>query len=316
MKQKQKQLLLIISIILSCLGIIAIFFPYNILNNSRIGDYVIHIGDYNELGDFISGVSGPILSLAAFLLLYLTYRLQSNELSETKILLKQQSIISIKQKFENTFFNLLQVHKQIKDSISLNTSICICWNMGDKPPVENISSNRVFEFAKQDYTNFYYNNTHDLQAKDLIDKFKELKDLGDYEEIKTPLNEPIKRIKETYTVFFESYHNQFSHYFRHLYYILEFIEKEENYELQNNISDKDSITKNFLFYAGILQSQFTSSEMFLIFYNGICFPNLKRLIDKYNLLENLCIEDLIDEKNHKNLYENPIFKSRKFIVQN
>ena len=76
--------LLTITISLAVLGIISIFFPYNILDNKTLGGFKICIGDYNELGDFITGISGPILSLAAFLLLYLTYRLQKRELIETK----------------------------------------------------------------------------------------------------------------------------------------------------------------------------------------------------------------------------------------
>ena len=69
---------------------------------------------------------------------------------------------------------------------------------------------------------------------------------------------------------------------------------------------------NYQFYSGILQSQLSTSELFLIFYNGICYPKLKILIDKFNLVENLYIEDIIDKENHKNLYKKPIFKTRIF----
>jgi hypothetical protein len=38
----------------------------------------------------------------------------------------------------------------------------------------------------------------------------------------------------------------------------------------------------------------SSFELLLLFYNSFCFPKMLRLIKKYNILENLAVEDLID----------------------
>lgn len=70
------------AIILLFLGVIMLLLPYYKLNNKTFGQFKIVIPEYDKLATFISGITAPFLSLAAFILLYLTYKSQRQELAE------------------------------------------------------------------------------------------------------------------------------------------------------------------------------------------------------------------------------------------
>lgn len=112
-KKVSKDFGLLISIGLLSLGIISIFLPFNIIDGFNLGKCTIHIGKYNELGDFIGGISTPFLSITAFILLYLTYSSQKKELQESRTILLSQNELINKQQFESTFFNMINLHNQI-----------------------------------------------------------------------------------------------------------------------------------------------------------------------------------------------------------
>ncbi|MBO4602589.1 MAG: hypothetical protein J5651_05460 [Salinivirgaceae bacterium] len=94
-------------------AVIALLFPYNwLLHGQKILFHCINISadrslSYGELGDFIGGVFGgfigTIIAGIACILVYLTY--------------KNQSDTADKQQFETIFFNLLNNHKGCLNSI-------------------------------------------------------------------------------------------------------------------------------------------------------------------------------------------------------
>ena len=45
----------------------------------------------------------------------------------------------------------------------------------------------------------------------------------------------------------------------------------------------------------------SSSELLILFLNGLCFKEMKKLIHYYNFLENLAVEDLLKPE-HQELY--------------
>lgn len=96
-----------------------------------------------------------------------------------------------------------------------------------------------------------------------------------------------------YNYFFEKYYDAYGHYMRHLYRILLFIENEDN-----NIKKYGEIK----FYTDLVQARMSTSELFLVFYNGLKYPNAKRLVKKYCLIENLLVTLLLDES-HRSIYE-------------
>lgn len=97
------------------------------------------------------------------------------------------------------------------------------------------------------------------------------------------------------------------YYFRHLYRILFFIENTEKEEIiKTGIMETETIKKHFQEYAQFVQAQMSTDEMLMVFYNCFSFPNLKRLVVKYGILENLTIENLIKPEH----YCNPEFKMK------
>tara|TARA_B100000508_G_scaffold141096_1_gene146793 strand:- start:2759 stop:3871 length:1113 start_codon:yes stop_codon:yes gene_type:complete len=80
-----------------------------------------------QFGDFVGGVVGSIWALAGVILFYsaLTlqrkeFRLQRRELKETRDVFQKQSDNFKTQQRENTFFNLLENHRNLVNSISFN----------------------------------------------------------------------------------------------------------------------------------------------------------------------------------------------------
>lgn len=89
-------------------------------------------GDWGTFGDFVGGTLNPIFALFAFLALLKTIRLQSKEMEltreelrraaaaqeKTEAVLNEQLKITALQKFEGTFFLLLDQHHKMLDVFS------------------------------------------------------------------------------------------------------------------------------------------------------------------------------------------------------
>src|SRR5690606_25845279 len=61
--------------------------------------------DLQAYGTFVGGTAGPLAALAAFLLIYLTFQQQREQIQKHDIQFERQS-------FHSTFFNLLEYHKE------------------------------------------------------------------------------------------------------------------------------------------------------------------------------------------------------------
>lgn len=101
-----------VAILFLLLGYALVFFPFFILDGLCIGHFQIKIGNYHELGAFITGVTAPFLSGAAFILLYKTYSSQKSELK------KQREYID-RQEFESIFFKMINLHHQSGEDTSM-----------------------------------------------------------------------------------------------------------------------------------------------------------------------------------------------------
>ena len=212
-----------------------------------------------QIGDTIGGILNPILSCITIILIYITYINQRTELSESRRL-------NTDQKFESAFFNLLENQDKIIDKISFPLREVFCW-LNIHPADSGIYQNGVvngvnfFEVAANDWDVWYdeYGGVHQVsfhsrEIQSIYDAFL----IEDPNEDTPAMDEPLTRIIFKYKIFYEIYHVYFGNYFRHLYYILKFIDE----------SDISEIDKSR--YAGILQSKFTSGELRMIFYNGLC----------------------------------------------
>ena len=108
---------------------------------------------------------------------------------------------------------------------------------------------------------------------------------------------------EAYEKLFRERQDPLSHYFRNLYHIIKFIDK-------SNESSKDKD-----FYAHLVRAQLSSHEHLLLFYDGSSRYGRKKfqpLIEKYALLENMPVDDLISRRLELLVEEKEIYKSEAY----
>lgn len=278
---------IIASFSLLIIAILLIFIPYDSLEGKSVGRYIIHINSYSQLGEFIGGVTAPIISIAAFILLFLTYNSQKKELEETRNLLKKQNELMELQKFETTFFNLL------------NSQKILVSNLG-----ENKKGPRLFEHIYDEFKKEYNNvkEGFELKKSDTLTNIKTLLSLNneEYELIQKNKNKELIYAKISFIKTYDRYHLYLSYYFRHLYHILKFIKAQIDYE--SKFTDEKLCFNKYKEYADILQANLSSYEMSLLFYNVIFFEKMKKLVQMFNFLENFSDDGLI-EKDHKSFYK-------------
>lgn len=267
--KKKKDYGLISAWVLLFISIVVVFLPYYNLNGIKFLGGQVEIIDYDKLGGWIGGITTPFLSMAAFILLYITYKSQKEELNESRTLLAQQTLSIEKQQFENTFFNLLNQQSEIVKSVDIKRTIQIYQPhiSPNKIKVSDILHGRdCFRFFYKIYCTRY--NRTEVENSSLV------------------------RINKSYDVFFKLYQNDLSHYFRFLYNIIKFIDK-------SSIEDK----KN---YTNIVRAQLSSHELLILFYNSLSTgygrERFKPFIEKYQLLKNMPFGQLI-APGHRGLYE-------------
>ncbi|WP_421948596.1 putative phage abortive infection protein [Phaeodactylibacter xiamenensis] len=237
-------------------------------------------------GDFIGGVTGSLWSLAGVLLFVLALRMQSKELSLQIEEMRETKEVFQLQQFEITFFNLLKVQQDIRQELYDQdrrkpffkfrvSALHNCYNtleQGVSMNIANMGTSAGKEVAKRRQTGMQ------VSPKDIA--------VAAYAEI------------------FQQHHDQLGHYFRHLFNILNFIEQKEAEELSSTAPSEEQsaqIQSKYKRYANLIQAQMTTSELKLLFYNALCFGKMKRLMHKYDFLENLSLEDLL-KPDHGSFY--------------
>ncbi|KAF2518403.1 hypothetical protein E0W68_08720 [Flavobacterium salilacus subsp. salilacus] len=298
--------------------------------------YDLDFDKLSGIGGFIGGMVGTYLTIIATFYIYKTFHYQKKELKSQKKELENQQLLISQQQFETTFFNLLNVHRELKKDIRFDERFSISYLVtkfyndyfsGSKYDPKTLkhethTSANVFPLINNDLINVY--RLHG-ENKNIIDRLissslyeikKELFDKLSYYSSKYStvilqkgdefdLNEKNK-IHDLFEIIFFIYKNQISHYCRNVYHILKFI--RENEEKEQNSKEK------YKQYADLFQSQLNVSEQVLLFYNFFHFDNQEKgiystvnLVNHYSFLENVGIENLLN-KVHTNFYNKIDFK--------
>ena len=181
----------------------------------------INADKFNQFGGFIAGVVGTLWSLASLILFYVTlkeqrkdfenntkavmlqvtaleqqiaeFELQRNELEETRKVFQEQTLTQQKQRFESTFFQLLNLHNQIVSSIDITA---------------NSKTYNGRDCFKHLYEKLKY--AAENRARRLHQDKKEEID-----------------ILEVYNLLFDRDHSDLGHYFRQLYHIFKFVKNSD-----------------------------------------------------------------------------------------
>lgn len=231
-----------------------------------------------NMGSFLSGTVGVIWSLASVFLFYLALReqrkdikinqdalnLQIKELEDTRMVYIDQSNIFKTQGFENTFFELLQLHASTVKDLAYSTN-------GFSQETSN--GKAVFVVWKQELDYFSTGYTPD-STSDGFGGWIATSSIPyrSFEEVKMALG---TRYREKYIEF----ENTLSHYFRQLYHIFKYV----------HLSPLITEERRY-FYTSLIRAQLSQNEMYAIVYNSLVTgygkPNFLFLIKKYDLAKN------------------------------
>ncbi len=227
--------------------------------------------ELNLLGDFLAGTVAPIWSFAGLFLIYIAFLGQKQqllnqqleimysqlalkytrqELAGQKEEMKEQNKTLRQQKFENTFFQMLNLFNSIVNSFDIRNS--------DREVIT--AGRKCFkEFYKQFESDLLYevNNGFSFEKENLR-------------------SATIEQSRDAYSNFYERQKADLSHYFTVIYRIYKFIDQSD--------------FENKTHYAAIARAQLSSYEQILMFYNCLHihgYEKFKPLIERYAVFKNL-----------------------------
>lgn len=255
------------------------------INSSKIGQF----------GDLVGGLIGSMWALAGVILFYIAlkeqrsdfvinrevlntqaealkqqiieFELQRKELVETRKIYQIQSETLKTQRFESTFFSLINLHHQIVNTIDLKGSGRI--EFANAPTTRELTTGRdCFVKFTTGLKNGYSKKLKESPEKDIR-----------------------KLINSSYLEYFEKHQSDLGHYFRNLYHIVKFI---SNSEIENKKT-----------YIGLLRAQLSNDELIMLFYNCISDLGIEKFMpmaESFKLFKNLNTNSFI-HKNHVELFK-------------
>lgn len=247
------------------------------------------------IGDTIGGVTSPLVGLLGALLVYfaLKEQIKANELIADQF--EEQKRITTRQHFEQTFFNMINIHHQIVMNISWpRERFLVSYEF---PSEENPEfQKKVQKFHSKYGDKSKNNNEKPLESRyffkftieamiELISIMDEMKD-ADSITIEPENKEYLKN--ENYhswfpTVYEDIFHRldtYLGHYFRHLYRTVKMIDEQEFFE---DAIKQDRMKRE---YAAIVRAQLSDYEIKWLFFNGLFNygKNFKPFIEKYAMI--------------------------------
>lgn len=237
------------------------------------------VDNRGTLGDMFGTINALFSGLAfagiifTILLQRKELKLQRDELKSTRKEFIIQNRTLKAQRFENTFFGLINLHNQIVNDFD--------YKVGDdySKPIEIKSGRDVFFEA--------------------------------YRELRSEISKTDVTLNSSYLRMYSKHNTDFGHYFRNLYRTFKIIDETEFVNIQEIDDEIEYEEQNFkqrYKYTSILRAQLSDYELFLLFYNcqsrlGVKF---KPLVEKYSLLKTIP-KHLIEYKEHWNLFEKNAF---------
>lgn len=237
-------------------------------------------------GDMFGSVNALFsgLALAGIILTILMQKqelkLQRDELSETRKEFATQNETLKLQRFENTFFNLLNLHHQIVNAI-------------DYGSYANKSFGGIMKGG-------YERERIVINARDV---FK-----NRYEPLKHQIFKEPSKYEQIYLKQYAEMQMDFGHYFRNLYRMIKLVNETDFFYDSKNVNEKQIFQIKYK-YTSIIRSQLSDYELAWLFYNCLSVngnEKFKPLIQKYVLLKNL--PSGLVYIDHLVLYEKSAFK--------
>lgn len=223
-----------------------------------------------SFGDLLAGTVGICLSFASTLFLFVTFREQRKQFDENKF-------DTNKERFENTFFNLLSMFYQVRETVNKDISIC---------------TNGQMKSIKEFYDGFKdkYLQQNNSEGSREIAEYLNKKNINTVELEK--INEYLRNLYESYI---QEKMCSIGYYYRYVFNMINFV-------IDQWKGSEEDISK----YLNFIQAQMSNEELALIFYDVISHYGLdknytykfKDKIDEYGFLENIAPRVLLDRSHH------------------
>lgn len=246
-------------------------------------------------GDMFGSINALFsgLALAGIILTILLQRkelsLQRQELRDTRKEFEIQNETLKLQRFENTFFSLLNLHHQIVSSIDYRYY---------KSKEGDGSLQRMIKVGSEEKEIVVINGR---------DVFRHRYNIMQVDLKGNPLAYEKKYLKH-----YEQAQTDFGHYFRNLYRMIKLVDQTDFFYSSNEVSEND-IFKIKYKYTSIIRSQISDYELLWTFYNCLSkngVDKFKPLIEQYSLLKNIPM-NLIANVDHIKLYNKKAFNPEK-----
>jgi hypothetical protein len=191
-------------------------------------------------------------------------KIQQDELKNSQIELEtskeeanKQNELRERQRFETTFFNMLNLQNEIVKNIQLG----------------NVTGRKVFDEAYKELLSMIYKEN----AGKILGK--SINTSSAIQVVPVGISNARELLKEKYYAgYYANYANKFNHYFRHLYHIYKYI-------YFSSLKNEDK-----KFYASLCRAQLSQNELFVIAFNliaeGYGNPKFLYLEKEYKILKN------------------------------
>lgn len=278
---------IIVSVIIILLWLSSYYFLKDFPEKERgtIGDM---FGSVNSLFSGLA-LAGIILTI---LLQKKELKFQREELKQTRKEFEIQNETLKIQRFENTFFSLLNQHHQIVNTIDLTY-----YKKKEKEGGTYFRSIKDRMQPPQNELEVVVINGRDVFKYRYIFLFEELKEItskDNYEQI--------------YFNHYQEAQTDFGHYFRNLYRMMKIVDETDFFYDLSKVTEKEILETKYK-YSSIIRAQISDYELLWIFYNCLSengIEKFKPLIEKYSFLKNLP-KNLIAHPEHINFYEKKAF---------
>ncbi len=224
--------------------------PYTYSNHAALG----------PIGDWMAGTSVPWLTAATVLIILATFIVQSKELIVAKEAAQKQSYTLGKQRFDSTFYNMVQLHHEIVRGIS-------------KTEIQT-------DYLSDQRTSIPVQKNGREVLKDLVNS-SGLLGIGSKDQL-------LSKYQDLY----DHHDDVLGHYFRNLYNLIRVIDESTELVIQDRKTKEENdeaTNEERKAYVRIIRAQLSFSELILIFYNSFTEDGdaFKKYIKKYDLLDNL-----------------------------
>ncbi|EGR2759496.1 putative phage abortive infection protein [Vibrio parahaemolyticus] len=251
---------ILFNVLVAALGFGVVAFSINVI-------LILFTEKGGVFGDFLGGVLNPIFTFLTLFGLITTIVIQRRELKLARDEYEKTADALEMQAIEGTFFNILNLHHKIADSIKLDISV--------------LSKQRQFESVLK----IVASQVASISAVTNNSLFEGRESFEEVLKILTERTDSPEEVVERYKVIQTKNNHIFGHYFRNLYQALKLIDSYDDSVLPQQRKRK---------YASILRAQLSTMELALLFIN--CLDGVsdngkfKNLIIEYQMLEHLPIQ--------------------------